>query len=463
LTIAGHLPQTSITHAPSNETPVSFQRALVNRLQQGDGVNTQALDGLREQHIGPDAKGMPPDATGSTIADLATSARHLFTGGFTPPLMVLHADALAHNLDLMARYCAAAGVDLAPHGKTTLAPQIFQRQLDHGAYGITAATGTQLRLYRAFGVPRVVLANQLVDPVTIAWLRAELDRDPGFEVLCYVDSPAGVELLATEFNPARTDRPLPVLLEVGHPGGRTGCRTDEQVDDVTTALAKAPGLRLAGVSAFEGTIASPNQPGARDQAAAFLADVRHVAQRLLDADLVPGELILSAGGSSYFDLVVDAFRDGWPAGQPVRVLLRSGCYVVHETGPSAHTSPLTLTPHEGESLRPALELWGQVLSRPEPELALVGFGRRDASFDSALPTPLRVRHADEDTAQPLHGASVEGLNDQHAYLRLPAGQRLAVGDWVSCGLAHPCTAFDKWRLIPVVDQDRVIDVVHTFF
>lgn len=426
-------------------------------------MNDEALRQLGDVRIGPDTKGMPVDAVGGTVAELVASRRPLFGGGFTAPVMVLHAEALEHNLALMARYCRDSGVELAPHGKTTLAPQLFARQLAQGAYGITAATGSQLRLYRAFGVPRVLVANELVDRATLAWLRTELETASDFDVICYVDSPATVAVLADEFTGASPGGRLPVLIEVGQPGGRTGCRTLAQVQQVATAVAAAPGLRLAGVAAFEGTIGPPGQPGVRERVRDFLTDVRHAGEWLVSRGLVPDGLILSAGGSAYFDLVVAAFRDGWPSEQPVRVVLRSGCYAVHETGPPADGTPFALSPYRGESLRPALELWGQVLSRPEPELAVLGFGKRDASFDTAMPTPVRLRRADATTAEPFTGARIEGLNDQHAYLRLPAGQRLEVGDWVGCGLAHPCTAFDKWRLIPVVVDDVVVDCIHTFF
>jgi D-serine deaminase-like pyridoxal phosphate-dependent protein len=58
---------------------------------------------------------------------------------------------------------------------------------------------------------------------------------------------------------------------------------------------------------------------------------------------------------------------------------------------------------------------------------------------------------------------VTELNDQHAYLSDPAGE-VRVGDWVACGISHPCTMFERWRALPVVDAGhRVIDLVHTFF
>ena len=113
--------------------------------------------------------------------------------------------------------------------------------------------------------------------------------------------------------------------------------------------------------------------------------------------------------------------------------------------------------------RPALELWAQVVSRPEPELALLSAGRRDVGFDAGLPVPLRVRRRDGEAAG-LAGAEVTGLNDQHAYLRLDPDSALAPGDLVCLGISHPCTTLDKWRLITMLDdEDNVIGAVHTFF
>ena len=119
----------------------------------------------------------------------------MHAAGFTYPLLTLRETALAGNLEAMAAYCARAGVALAPHGKTAMSPELGARQLAHGAWGITVATIGQLRTYRAFGFPRLLLANELVDEAGIAWLATELAADPGFEAYCYVDSRDGVAIL----------------------------------------------------------------------------------------------------------------------------------------------------------------------------------------------------------------------------------------------------------------------------
>jgi D-serine deaminase-like pyridoxal phosphate-dependent protein len=161
---------------------------------------------------------------------------------------------------------------------------------------------------------------------------------------------------------------------------------------------------------------------------------------------------------------VHALTTGWEGRPRPTVVLRSGAYITHDHGHYASVSPASRQPATAPlSLQPALELWAAVLSRPEPELALLNAGRRDVSFDEGLPVPLRIRHRDGQVGG-VEGMQVTALNDQHAYLRIPAGACLVPGDLVGLGISHPCTAFDKWRLIPVVDETgHVIDAVHTFF
>ena len=161
----------------------------------------ERLRALRDRPIEPTEKGFWPMATafpddpGVTAASLAAARPALHAAGFSYPLLTLRETALAGNIEAMAAYCDRAGVALAPHGKTAMSPELAARQLARGAWGITVATIGQLRAYRAFGFPRLLLANELVDEAGIAWLAAELAADPGFAAYCYVDSAEGVAIL----------------------------------------------------------------------------------------------------------------------------------------------------------------------------------------------------------------------------------------------------------------------------
>ena len=377
--------------------------------------------------------------------------------GFGYPMLTLRESALAGNLAAMAAYCAGAGVELAPHGKTAMSPELAARQLASGAWGITVATIGQLRMYRAFGFPRLLLANELVDEPGIAWLAGELAADPGFAAYCYVDSTDGVAILDRVLMAHLAGRRLPVLVEIGL--GRTGCRTDDQALTVAKAAAATSTLTVAGVAGYEGTIGAPRAQ-ALDTVASFCRRLASLASTVAQVAGAPGEFIVTAGGSVYFDVVAReltaAFLDG------MTVVLRSGCYLFHDHGIYQADSPAARGVAGAPVFRPALELWAQVVSRPEPELALLSAGRRDVGFDAGLPVPLRACRRDGAVAS-LDGEVTE-LNDQHAYLRLDPGTALAPGDLVCLGISHPCTTLDKWRLITVLDdEDNVIGAVHTFF
>jgi D-serine deaminase-like pyridoxal phosphate-dependent protein len=410
-------------------------------------IHATAVAALADQPIDWRYKGLPSAWWGRTAAQVRRAAPDPFSDGAVGPLCVLRASALDHNLATMAGWCRSRGVELAPHGKTHMSPQLLARQFDAGACAVTVATISQARTYRAFGVNRVVLANQLVDDAGLRWLAAELDAHPDFDLVCWVDSVDGVAAMTAALSAAGTKRPVEVCVEVGAPGGRTGARDADAVEAVARAAAASDRLRLVGVAGYEATVAAETAAATRDGVRNHLRRMRAAAERLVfESD----EVIVSAGGSSYFDLVADELT-GWAAGPRVRTIVRSGCYLTHDDGLYRRSSPLG----GPTGLRPALTVWAQVVSCPEPELALVTMGRRDVSFDAGLPVPYG-----------LADSHVTALNDQHAYLRVGAGDRdrVRVGTWLEFGVSHPCTTFDKWQLIPVLDDDgRVVDLVRTFF
>ncbi len=422
---------------------------------------TQRLTALRERPIEPTEKGFCAgdgrrDAA-ATAARLAAGRPPLHAAGFTYPLLTLHEEALRNNAEAMAAYCAAAGVELAPHGKTAMSPELAALQLSHGAWGITVATIGQLRTYRAFGFPRLLLANELVDEAGIAWLAAELAADPGFEAYCYVDSLDGVSILDRVLAAHPAGRPLPVLVEIGHAAGRTGCRTDEAALAVAKAAAATGTLIVAGAAGYEGGIRGATLAETLGLVGSFCRRLRGLA----DSD--GREPAASRSSRPAGPRTSTWLPRSWPPGDGVTAILRSGAYLTHDHGDYQAISPATRGVAGAPALRPAIELWAQVLSRPEPGLALLGAGRRDVGFDSGLPVPLRAVRRDGGRLG-IDGTAVTELNDQHAYLRLPESSALAPGDLVGLGISHPCTTLDKWRTIPVVNSDdRVVDVVHAFF
>ncbi|MFJ9628580.1 amino acid deaminase [Streptomyces sp. NPDC091280] len=423
-------------------------------------TGTEALARLAGERVDHRFKGLPPDADGSTVAALSAERRNLFTGGFTTPVLTLSAERLEHNLRLMETYATRHGLAFAPHGKTSMAPQLFHRQLAHGAWGITLAVPHQVRVAREFGIDRIFLANELVDPAALKWISAELDTDPGFRFVCYVDSVRGVELMDAALRGAA--RPLDVVVELAAgEGARTGVRTEAECAAVADAVAAAGTLRLAGIAGYEGEV--PQADPARVHA--WLRRLTALAVEFDKAGRFAGSgldaIVVSAGGSAWFDAVADVFAELPELSLPALKLLRSGAYVSHDDGHYRKLTPFTRVPEEG-ALEPAFRLWAQIVSRPSPDQAFANAGKRDAAHDLDLPFAQVVRR--DGVERPATGVEVTGLSDQHAWLRTTAEADLEVGDWIGLGLSHPCTSFDKWQLIPVVEADgTVVDHIRTFF
>ncbi|MGB3437877.1 MAG: amino acid deaminase [Actinophytocola sp.] len=429
-------------------------------------MDPAALEALLDERIDWRFKGLPNSLSGLSIRDARDRRPNLFGDGFLPPVTVLDESALTHNLTTMADLCARHGFAHAPHGKTTMAPQLYARQFEHGVWGQTAANASQLRIYRAFGVSRVILANELVDAAALRFIAGELDRDRGFEFWCWADTERGVELMTAALREAAPSRPVDVLIELGVPGGRTGCRDRTAALKVAEAVAASPVLRLTGVASYEGAVAGDTSADGLATVHTHLTELRALALDLAERGHFDGvdQVVVTAGGSSFFDQVVEVLGGPWPDGLPVLPVLRSGAYLTHDEGYYARSSPLGASPRlDGPRLRPAVRAWAQVNSRPEPRLAFITAGKRDVPYDIDLPVP-ELRRAGGVTSA-LTGCTVTKVNDQHGFVRLDRDAALEVGDWVGLGLSHPCTTFDKVPLMPMVgaDGETVVDLIRTFF
>jgi D-serine dehydratase len=392
---------------------------------------------------------------------------NLLRGDVSFPAAVLNERRMQHNLDWMRSFIHAYGVSLAPHGKTTMAPKLFQRQIAHGAWGITVATSQQAQVAAAHGVRRILIANQIVGKANVAAVVGLL-AIPDQHLICIVDSAAGVALLGEGCRAAGVV--LDVLIELApepdQPGYRAGVRDEAGLAEVLAALDEwRDHLRLGGVEFYEGVL--PDEAHVRR----FVRRAVEVTKRLIaDNRIDRTPAILSGAGSAWYDIVADETASMAKAGE-VEVVLRPGCYISHDDGlyrvaQEAILKRNAVAPTFGEALLPALRIWAVVQSIPDPTRAIIAMGKRDVAFDAGLPRPatlFRPERDDRPAEAPVHW-EVTGLMDQHAYLTIAPGDDIAVGDVIAFDISHPCLTFDKWRKILVVDDDfTVIDVVETFF
>jgi D-serine dehydratase len=416
-------------------------------------------------------KGYPHTATPRRRSEIGAACWNVLAGDLPLPLAVLRRAPLEHNLHWLQQRAQGWGVRLAPHGKTTMSPQLFGLQLDAGAWGMSFATVTQAGIGAAAGARNILIANQVVGAQDLAGIQALLAAHAGQRIAFLVDSHAQLARIADWHAAHAGSVPFEVLVEIGVDGARTGCRDHAGAVALAQAVHASPATRLVGVECYEGQ-------GATGDSAADAAYVETLMQRVhavlgccIEKDLFDSEQILvTAGGSALYDLV--ATRLNPALDRPVQALLRSGCYLTHDHGNYQRLQRAVdarLGCAEGESLQGAMEVWALVQSCPEPGLALLTAGRRDVSYDQTLPVP--IAHAPHGSLQAQSapaGWQITALNDQHAYLRWdPADASAvapAVGDRVALGISHPCTTFDKWRWMAVVEADyRVSDAIVTHF
>ncbi|MEW6631052.1 MAG: amino acid deaminase [Pseudomonadota bacterium] len=421
--------------------------------------------------LNPLDKGVPGTISEVAIEAVGDRGWNLLREDIPLPAAVIKRDALRHNREWMKSFLKDRGVDLAPHGKTTMSPALFDMQLDDGAWAITVATAHQLQVARAFGYSRIFFANQLVGRSAIDYVVRELARDPAFEFFCLVDDLSNVEALAAAARSAGLDRPVKILVEIGYIGGRTGCRTVEQALNLARAVHASGSLALAGIEGFEGLLRGTSNTETLAQVESLLGSMVELAEKCASEQLfAEGTVLLSAGGSSFFD-VVAARLSSAKLNHETRILLRSGCYITHDSVLYVHAmeamrerNQALADAHGG--LEPALEVWAYVQSRPEAEKAIVGFGKRDTSYDD-LPVALKWYRPDGSMSEPLpvpEGHVVTRLNDQHCHLSLPASSPFRVGDLIGFGISHPCLTFDKWRVIHLVDPSyRITGSIRTYF
>jgi D-serine dehydratase len=394
--------------------------------------------------------------------DIGSLGWNLLYEDLSLPTAVLYEDRLKQNLEWMQRFVNAYGGKFAPHGKTTMAPKLFEMQLKGGAWGITLATVQQTQVAYAHGVRRVLMANQLIGKENMAII-SRLLEDSEFEYYCLVDSATQIDLLGA-FYSERGQR-LNVLLELGVVDGRTGVRDEEQLNAALTAIERwNRALVLSGIEIYEGVLDDEGL------IRVFLERAVSVTRRLLaERRFRRSPILFSGAGSAWYDVVAEVLSSA-SLGDSVEIVLRPGCYLTHDAGTYREAQAKivqrnSIAAQMQAGLVPALQIWAYVQSIPEPEKAIVAMGKRDASFDAGFPIPVQQYRPGEATprAAPSNWLLTR-MMDQHAFMKIGAADDIRVGDIVVFDISHPCLTFDKWRALPIVDaQFRVVDVIRTFF
>jgi D-serine dehydratase len=314
------------------------------------------------------------------------------------------------------------------------------------------------------GLSRLILANEVGGIGGARRLAALIAGWPEAELYVFADSVSAVQALASAWRDHAPLPPLRILIEVG--AGRAGARSLSEALEVVSAVGAAAGrLTLAGVATYEGSAVQSTPETTAEAISGLLKLSLELWDNVREATEPGAPLLFTAGGSMFFDKVVAAIKPRIAADPRATLVIRSGAIFFHDHG-VYDRAMAALDKRNGFSVdgaarpargafRPALRIWAEVLSRPEPELVICGMGMRDVSFDQGLPIVLSVHRGGEALAS-APSARVVKLNDQHAFLNIAASDDVAVGDVVEFGISHPCTCLDRYRFIFGVDERGVV-------
>jgi D-serine deaminase-like pyridoxal phosphate-dependent protein len=403
---------------------------------------------FKEQTIEISNKGFPLSSYGKNVEQFLSTKPNIFSSGFQFPIMVLKERALKHNIDRMARFCKSVGAELAPHVKTTMSPQIAQMQVDAGAFALTIANFWQAEILRNFGFKKLIIANEVLDPTAIAAI-SELNRSKAAEIVFYVDSIAGLEIVKKY---TLKDGIQNLFIEIGADNGRGGVRDLDLVTIIAKNISEDSRLKLRGVTGFEGAVPDAARTiSGEDAVTRFCRKIVAAANNAYQYKS-EYEFIISAGGSAYFEIVASELNK---FDKPRILLLRSGGYVTHDSKFYEEIYPFR---NSDDLLLPAIEIWSQIVSAPEKNFGVLNLGKRDVGCDLHNPIPI-AKYSDKLSK---FSGEIDRLNDQHSFLQ--SKEEFAISELIGLAISHPCTTFDKWRLIPLVNEDYdVIDCIHTFF
>jgi D-serine dehydratase len=393
-------------------------------------------------------KGFPIDSYGKTLEQFLATNPNLFTANFQFPIMVLKEAAIKNNIAQMMSFCNSVDAQLAPHVKTTMSPQLAQMQVAAGATALTVANFWQGRIFLKHGFKNLIIANEVLDPTAIAEI-AKINKQKQAEIIFYVDSILALEIIQ-KHTPLEGEQNL--FIEVGTENGRGGVRELSLVEQLAQRIKADKRLNLIGVTGFEGAVPDAARGRRGEKKISKFCQKIVAAAELAYPYKSDQQFVISAGGSAYFDIVA---RELNKFEKPRRLLLRSGGYITHDHKYYEEIYPFAST---DRSFQPAIEVWAQVISKPEKGFGVLNLGKRDIGNDLHNPIPIKSY----DGQVKSFSAVIEKLNDQHGYLRTSADFQLA--QLIGLGISHPCTTFDKWRLVPLVnDNYDVVDCLQTFF
>jgi len=287
------------------------------------------------------------------------------------PCLVLDLDALERNIRKMGDWAKAHGMRHRVHGKMHKSVDVAKLQESlGGACGVCCQKVSEAEVFARGGIRDVLVSNQVRDPAKIDRL-ARLPK-LGARTLVCVDDIANVADLSAAA--VRHGTEIECLVEIDCGAGRCGVTTTPEVVTIARAIDAAPGLRFAGIQAYQGAMQHLDSYDDRkakiDVAVAMVKDaVETLAAEGLESDIVGG----GGTGSYYFEGTSGVYNE-----------LQCGSYAFMDADYGRILDKEGKRIDEGE-WENALFILTSVMSHAKPDKAICDAGLKAQSVDSGLP------------------------------------------------------------------------------
>lgn len=288
------------------------------------------------------------------------------------PCLILDLDALERNIKKMGDYAKAHGMRHRAHGKMHKSVDVLKLQQELGAAcGVCCQKVSEAEVFVRGGIRDVMVSNQVTDPDKID----RLARLPlgGARILVCVDDPENVAALSAAAQKYGTE--LEALVEIDCGAGRCGVSTTQDVVHIARLIDAAPGLKFAGIQAYQGAMQHldlyEDRKAKLDIAIAQVADaVQGLKSNGLECDIVGG----GGTGSYYFESNSGVYNE-----------LQCGSYAFMDAdyGRILDKDGKRIDQGEWEN---ALFILTSVMSHAKADKAIVDAGLKAQSVDSGLPT-----------------------------------------------------------------------------
>ena len=395
------------------------------------------------------------------------------------PILTMKESVFKKNIKSMNNFANYNGVSLAPHCKTSMCPQILKKLNDLNYWGFSAANNQQLSMLLEMGIKKIIIANLITNKSNIINLFKLIEKY-GYAKKIYlcVDSTFGVNLLKELSIQYKFKHKLRILIETGFQNSRNGVRNLNSLNILTGKIIKLPSnFIFCGILFYEGAVSEKNYKKTINKVNKFISFSLKAFDYLLKNNFFSNEeIILSGGGSEYFDLIINSFQK-YKNIKNIRLIIRPGTFIAY--GHGHYLKSIENIDKRGtlfinkknikatNLFNPSLELWGHIISMQDSNRAILNFGKRDVHYDRGYPIPLSIYRKGKlfQKINPKQNKyKIYKMSDHHAFLYFTNDQDIRIGDLIKLGVTHPCVTIDKWDFFYMIDEKyNVKEGLKTFF